>query len=721
MINEQTLRQWWQIFKNGKDLVEVRILGKFTYSGYYKNIDKLIADIRPYEEMSDEQIYFTLNDIDEGCYGRQQCEQLVKNPKSTTTDNNITRRRWVMIDFDPVRVVGVNSTDEEFELARLKAQEVYNYLLSIGFSQPVICRSGNGWHILFKCDLPNDDETKEILEQFLQSLAFMFTDSKIDIDEKVFNAARICKLYGTTAKKGANLPERPWRESSIAYVPDEIKETDISLFKYVASLLPKEEPRQTLPYNSRPGEQFDLRQFLDTHGVQYKVETCSKWTKYILDHCFFNPEHKHKDAAIIQMANGAIKYCCLHNTCSHHTWQEVRLMLDPHAYDPKTQYQQQYPQRVFQQPVQPQAAQQEIKPESIEIGKKWFSLSDIQKVDLNEIEHFKTGFKELDRAIKGMFVGELTIVSGSNSSGKSSWLNSVILNIIQQGWKVALWSGELRADVLKTWIQMVAAGKSHMRCATKGNYWFVPNEIGQKVDKWLDGKFFLYNNEYGSKWEQIFADMKTLLSLGVRVFVLDNLMSIDIDIFGGSDNNKQQKELIKQIVDFNKQNKTHVILVAHPRKVTTLIRKNDISGTGDISNAADNIFLMHRCNRDFKNAGTEFFGKKFKGFFLKDKDGNDIASAEYENMVEIAKNRMMGAQDEFCGMFYEIESRRFKNTPDEVREYGWNIDGVQMDMFADEDSTPTEKATPTVQELMNGNKPNGDSQPFNSNVNDLPF
>ena len=32
---------------------------------------------------------------------------------------------------------------------------------------------------------------------------------------------------------------------------------------------------------------------------------------------------------------------------------------------------------------------------------------------------------------------------------------------------------------------------------------------------------------------------------------------------------------------------------------------------------------------------------------------------------------MYGAVDKFCGMHYEIESRRFKNTPEELIRYGW--------------------------------------------------
>ena len=441
MIDEQTLRQWWHIFKDDSKLVEVRILGKFAYSGYYKNIDKLIEDIKPYEEMSDEQIYFTLNDIDDGCYGRLQSEKIIKQPKQTTNDNNITRRSWVLIDYDPVRVAGINATDEEFELAHKKAQQVFSYLRRCGFSDPVICRSGNGYHTVYKVDMPNTDEVRDLISNFLQSIALMFTDAKVDIDESVFNAARICKLYGTTAKKGANLPERPWRMSEIVYVPEEIKTTDISLFQAVANLLPKEEPKPTLPYRGGTGEAFDLEKFLNEHNVQYKKESCAKWTKYVLDHCFFNPEHKGKDAAIIQMASGAIKYTCLHNTCQQHTWQEVRQMLDPHAYDRQYQQQQQYRPQSFAAKQQPQ--QPVIKPETAELGKKWFSMKDIKRINLEDIEHFKTGFTELDRHIKGLFAGELTIISGTNSSGKSSWINTLMLNAIQQGWPTALWYGEL--------------------------------------------------------------------------------------------------------------------------------------------------------------------------------------------------------------------------------------------------------------------------------------
>ena len=171
--------------------------------------------------------------------------------------------------------------------------------------------------------------------------------------------------------------------------------------------------------------------------------------------------------------------------------------------------------------------------------------------------------------------------------------------------------------------------------------------------------------------------MKELLVRGVRVFVLDNLFSLDIDIFAG-DSNKNQKALIKELSDFAKQNKVIIILVSHPRKVSTFIRKTDISGSSDITNAADDVFIIHRVNQDFMRTGKDFFGataiESYKGF---------------GNVIEVAKNRLMGQQDLLCGMYYEIESRRFKNTNEEVINYGWRDDiAVQANMFDEDDILP---------------------------------
>jgi len=664
MIDKDTIKRWWQVFVGDDSFTEVRILGRFQYSGYFKSIDNLIQAIEPYSNMDDEQIYFVLNRIDDACYGRQQSEKIVKSPKITTNDNDIIRRNWVMIDFDPIRKTGVNSTEEEFELAHKKAQQVFTFLRSNGFQEPVICKSGNGWHLQYKVDLPNDDDTTEIIKQFFSYLGSKFTDEFVDIDQKVFNKARLCKLYGTMAKKGANLADRPWRMSEIAYVPKDINTTPIEQFKTLADQAPKEEPKQApnrpnRRYNNAP---FDLRTWLSEHSIVYKEEKQGNSTKFVLQHCPWEDTHSSKkewESALFQNSDGQITFSCFHSHCKDKTWFEYRQFYEPDAYN-KPQWQPQSRSYYQQKP------KYQIKSELPELGSKWLRMSDIKKVDLSQLENVKTGYTELDNKIVGLYMSEVTVLSGSNASGKSSWLNSLLLNIVQQGYHCALWSGELRADILKTWIQMVAAGKSRLQPSkiNIGKY-YVPNDVGLMIDSWLDNNLYIYNNEYGTKWEQIFNDMTELLKVGVKVFALDNLFSLDIDLFDGDKNNKQ-KELILQIKDFAKKNGVHIILVAHPRKVMTFLRKNDISGTSDITNAVDNVFIIHRVNEDFLHAIKEFFGTQ--------------AASRYDsfgNVLAVEKNRMYGVADFMCGLVYESESRRFLNFDGENVVYDWDKQPVQ--------------------------------------------
>ena len=666
MLNTETIRKWWNTFVGEGNFTEVRILGKFGYSGYFKSLDNLLAQIEPYSKMDEEQIYFVLNKINDACYGRQQSEKFIKSPKITTNDSDIVARRVVLIDFDPVRATGVNASDDEFELAHKKAQDVFVYLRAKGFNDPVICKSGNGWHLQYKIDTPNDEETTEIIKGFLKSLGNMFTDEKVDIDEKVYNAARICKLYGTMAKKGANIPERPWRESSIVYVPKEYKVTPIEKFKEIADLLPKEEPRQ-LPnrsqYNNMP---FNLVSWLTEHGISYKEQQKGSSTMYVLEECPWIDTHSDRkkwDSALFVDAQGKITFNCHHSHCKDKTWQDVRLHYEPNAYDRPTYQPMYFQQRVYV-PQKPILKKDEFDTSKEGVERRWKSMTEIKRVNLMDIPHFLTGYIDLDKAIKGLFDGEVTIISGLNSSGKSSWLNSLILNIIEQGVRVAMWSGELQGFVLKSWLHMVAAGKTFLK--PYDDYWYVPEPIAQRIDAWLSDRLLLFDNDYPPEWSLLLNDMEVLAEQGVRLFVLDNLMSMNIDIVNGSDNQKQTA-LIKNVCNMAKQYKCHIILVAHPRKATGFLRKTDISGTSDLTNAASNVLIVHRVNNDFKKLGGEFFGdayiSQFNGF---------------GNVVEVCKNRLMGAQDTLVGLHYEQESRRFKNSLDETIHYGWEEIATQQ-------------------------------------------
>lgn len=658
MIDKKEIFRWWNLFKSGKDLVEIRLLGKKTYSGYYKDINKLIADIERFDDDPDEQIYYTLNSIDDSCYGRIQSNKLVMNPKTTTNDLDIIGRNFVLVDLDPKRKTGVNSSQEELEYAHQKALEIYRFLMSNGFNEPIVCLSGNGYHINIPCKIAVSQETDELMKRFLAALSMLFSDERVEVDEKVFNRARISKLYGTTAKKGANLQERPHRMSRILKAPDEIKINDIEYFKKVADLypIPDENTNRERYYS---GESFDLDDFLKKHGVKVsKIESVAGGKKYILEHCVFDESHKGKDAVIFKSDNGALSYVCMHNSCRQYHWKEFRLHFEPDAYD-KKDYKEFLNKTKYYSPQKIEVYKP--KEESADKGKKWKSMKDIRNYDWTKEVFIPTGFSALDRAIRGLILGEVTLVSGLNGSGKSSWLNVVSANAIQAGFKVALWSGELVDFKLKNWINLVLAGKENVEPVSGcTNIYQVKPNIISKIDNWTEDKLFLYNNSYGNKYEQILHDMKEIIiEKGISLLIVDNLMALDIDGQEGSKYDKQ-KNFILEICALAKKLNVHIIMVAHPRKENTLLRKESISGTADLTNAVDNVILCHRVGEDFVKRASDFFGKAKASLYQ-----------DFSNVLEVCKNRSLGVIDFLVGTYYEVETKRFKNEKAEHICYGW--------------------------------------------------
>lgn len=698
-MNEITIRQWYDTFKSGEELVEVRIVDnayKRTYSGYFTDVDTLLNEIRKYDNCN---IYFTLNAINPACYDREQHNRIVTKPKSTTSDNDIVGRDWILIDIDTKKPSDTNSTDEEKEMAKEVVNNVFKFLRDEGFEKPVVCDSGNGFHLLYKIAMKNSNENTTICKEFLQVLDMLFSNPNVEIDCCTFNSSRICKLYGTFSRKGSNTKKRPQRESKILRIPDEIKITPNEYFAKVAAMLPK--PEQPSKSNYYSNEKFDLEAFLNKHHIAVRnIVRTSSFTKYILDECPFNSSHRAPDSAIFEMSNGGLGFKCLHSSCSQYTWKDFRLKFEPDAYDHKEyqrhEHKMQYYSSQKKEPFVP-------KKEDSAKGKKWLAMTDVQYVDMSKMASIPTGYKELDKKIIGLLLGDVTVLSGDSGAGKSSWIDCVALNAIQRGYKVGIWSGELQDFRFQSWINQIAAGKNYV-CKREGfeNYYYAPKNISNQISNWLEGKLFLYNNNYGSKWQQLFADVKELVDKeGVQLIVLDNLMALQIDNYEG-DKYTQQTKFINDLKEYAKAKNVHVLLVCHPRKEGIFLRKESISGTADLTNLADSVFIIHRIGKDFEQRAGEFFGKDKVLPYLK-----------YNSVIEVCKNRSMGVIDLLVGMYYEVESRRLKNEISENIVYGWQEQPAQLTF----EPTP-ESDVSDLQDIYDNMS---NQLPFGSELQELPF
>lgn len=89
----------------------------------------------------------------------------------------------------------------------------------MGWQTPLLADSGNGAHLLYRIDLPNDDISRDLVKRCLEVLASMFNDAVAQVDTANFNAARIWKLYGTMSRKGDSTADRPHRRSQIILAP----------------------------------------------------------------------------------------------------------------------------------------------------------------------------------------------------------------------------------------------------------------------------------------------------------------------------------------------------------------------------------------------------------------------------------------------------------------------------------------------------------------------
>ena len=607
-------------------------------------------------------VYIILNKIKEECYGRKQADNFQK-VKTATQDSDVECREWLLIDLDPKRPSETSATNAQVELAKKKLTPIYNFLKDEGFEDPIVAFSGNGFHLLYKIHLTNTVENTELIKKFLKTMDAYFSDDDVDVDTSVFNASRICKLYGTMARKGRDSKEQPHRMSRILRIPKSIEPVSRVYIQKVADSLVEERQRPT-KYNNYNASEFDLDDWLNKYGLHYRTTHWKDGTKYILECCPFNPNHKGKDAAIFKMNNGSLGFRCFHSSCSGNHWKDLRKLFEPDAYERKWQEQEklmyQSHNRYEKKPVAP----------IVQIENRPIFLTARQIYDRpapNE-SFIKTGITIIDKKMRGLKKDATSVWSGLRASAKSTVLSQIILNAVQADCRVIAYSGELSDKNFMRWMNQQAAGHHNEPSQYEG-YFNTPRKIQEKIANWLGDRFYLYDNQYGNNFEAVIAEIeKQVVETKADLVVLDNLMAFNISSMGYTKWDAQSAFVWKLHEMANKYH-IHIAFVAHPKKAQGFLRFDDISGTADIGNSVDCAFVVHRVNNDFKRLSAEMF---------KWKSDDEVYNGT--NVIEIVKDRHNGCQDIFVPLYYEARSKRLKNSPDENIVYGWDDSDGFVDM-----------------------------------------
>jgi twinkle protein len=216
----------------------------------------------------------------------------------------------------------------------------------------------------------------------------------------------------------------------------------------------------------------------------------------------------------------------------------------------------------------------------------------------------ETGWAEVDRFYT-VRPGELTVITGMPNSGKSNWLDALIVNLAGNfGWNFALFSPENQPieDHMARMIEKYAG----MPFADGRSTRMDEETLGVGV-KWLAEHMSWILPDDDTEWtiDTVLDRAKTLvLRQGIRGLVIDPWNELEHQLPNGITETVYIGQVLKRVRQFARRHGVHVWVVAHPQKmhredgkypVPTLY---DISGSANWRNKADCGIVVWR---DFTN------------------------------------------------------------------------------------------------------------------------
>lgn len=280
------------------------------------------------------------------------------------------------------------------------------------------------------------------------------------------------------------------------------------------------------------------------------------------------------------------------------------------------------------------------------IGAADFNLTELKHCDyyVDEIIELKnnpyklygtiTSNFKLTEIIRGWRQEELSVWTGQNGAGKSTYLSQEVIHLLRQGKKCCIGSFEMPPRKYLWWLIKQAVKQNNI----------TDFEVEVTLNDFAENLFIIDITGEIEKQNLFEIIQFGCRKYGIEVFVIDSLMKVKLS----ADNNKvygDQKDFVNKLTDYVKEYKCHIHLVAHPRKAKSdeyESDKVDIAGSGDITNIADNVFLVYRYSDEQK--------EKRKKQNLE----------PYDSFLEVKKNREHGELGKI-GFYFDTVSKTFSD------------------------------------------------------------
>jgi len=267
------------------------------------------------------------------------------------------------------------------------------------------------------------------------------------------------------------------------------------------------------------------------------------------------------------------------------------------------------------------------------LSKQVRNAAEIEKVNIDDIPKIKTGFKQLNKILKGGFMyGQVILLTGKRGAGKSTLGSQFVCEALSQNQNCFIYSGELPDFWVKDWLDRQLSGKEHPTFSQV-----------EECEIFYNQRLFIFNNQLveTDELEDLLTVLKdTIVKKDIKLALIDNLMTA-ISADTNESLYRKQSEFVGELAKIAKAYNMVIVLVAHPRKSNYEFDNDDVSGSADITNRVDVVMSY---DRD------------------KTRNQNDL------RVLKITKNRMTGHLGDM-DLYFSDFSKRISDTPNEFTKF----------------------------------------------------
>ena len=189
--------------------------------------------------------------------------------------------------------------------------------------------------------------------------------------------------------------------------------------------------------------------------------------------------------------------------------------------------------------------------------------------------------------------GEVTLYAGGNGGGKSMITGQIAMGLIKQGQRVMIASFEMKPKrtLFRMLRQFAGENIDAPRYIDKNRYL---SALIDRMRNFAHVNLWLYDQQGTVTAQQVIAVSRySAVELGVQHIFIDSLMKC----VSGEDDYNAQKSFVDELTSLARDHNVHVHLIHHIRKLASeevKPNKNDIKGSGSISDQVDNVLMVWR-------------------------------------------------------------------------------------------------------------------------------